>query len=838
MFSVLKNGKPYKRLTSFLTATRNGEAMEPLSLELEGFTGIRSASGKDKVVVNFEDIPKEARTVALIGPNGSSKTTILDNMHPYPVMPSRSTTVGTGGFSYWDHVCLPLAKKTFYWKHNGEKYKSIFIFKSTGKTEKAEYFLLYLNNQTNEWSPVRDSNGNESDGKISNYSRCLEQILGNPETFFTSVFSSQNKKSIASYGATEFKAILANILNLEHLRALSAKASQVGKLLRFHLDELQDGMSQARNAELNVVQVELEVKRQEQLISNCLNNESAAAIKLDSTKLALTQLETKRNSQVKDVAQKDFLDKQLVKINDDASAKRSQVIEHNEQSLSSFVRANKQARIDLLSKKDEIVTATGDLQRLKNVIAMKEEIVAAEVNVESCKRKVTEIDSQILLGKQKIVDLPLMRQKLQQLKIQESNLITTGSGKRVILVAQQKTSELISQVPCNEMNISEACPLLKEAFDAQKSLVQKQAEINEMIKSYHALSKTIAEDEAAIKLLNDVELQLSALTDERNVLTSQMQSLTALASQRSILDNAIERAPVVFANLQVMADRTMELQKLIEKNEGEIQKLESTQAIALKAISDEANNQTAIVNDQLLKLDLPVKDSEINFSKNEVALATSRLDQSRVLTEQARTTQVGLLAKVGIFKDLLEKSQLTIAKSECITEEIAYWKLIEKGTGNDGLIALSIDDAGPAIATICNDLLRESFGGRFTLKIETQKESASGAIKETLLVKVFDNHRGEEKNFDFVSGGECVWINEALTRAIALYKGQCSGVQYDTLFTDEADGPLDPDKKIEFMAMKKHVLRLGGYSREYFVSQTPEISNLADYQLNVLDLYK
>lgn len=30
------------------------------------------------------------------------------------------------------------------------------------------------------------------------------------------------------------------------------------------------------------------------------------------------------------------------------------------------------------------------------------------------------------------------------------------------------------------------------------------------------------------------------------------------------------------------------------------------------------------------------------------------------------------------------------------------------------------------------------------------------------------------------------------------------------------------------MAMKREVLRLGGYQREYFVSQTPELTQMAD----------
>lgn len=63
---------------------------------------------------------------------------------------------------------------------------------------------------------------------------------------------------------------------------------------------------------------------------------------------------------------------------------------------------------------------------------------------------------------------------------------------------------------------------------------------------------------------------------------------------------------------------------------------------------------------------------------------------------------------------------------------------------------------------------------------------------------------------------------------MALYLVQNSGRHYATLFSDEADGPLEPERKCMFMAMKREVLRLGGYSREFFVSQTPELTAMAD----------
>ena len=65
-------------------------------------------------------------------------------------------------------------------------------------------------------------------------------------------------------------------------------------------------------------------------------------------------------------------------------------------------------------------------------------------------------------------------------------------------------------------------------------------------------------------------------------------------------------------------------------------------------------------------------------------------------------------------------------------------------------------------------------------------------------------------------------------RAIALYLTQNSGRRYEALFSDEADGPLDPERKRMFMAMKREVLRIGGYAQEFFVSQTPELAATAD----------
>jgi exonuclease SbcC len=56
--------------------------MKPLRLTLKGFTGIRGGTGRAELTVDFERLTANASLVALVGPNGSGKTTIIDNAHP------------------------------------------------------------------------------------------------------------------------------------------------------------------------------------------------------------------------------------------------------------------------------------------------------------------------------------------------------------------------------------------------------------------------------------------------------------------------------------------------------------------------------------------------------------------------------------------------------------------------------------------------------------------------------------------------------------------------------------------------------------------------------------
>src|SRR5581483_946907 len=136
--------------------------MRPLKLTLSGFRGILDGMHRDSVTVDLRELP--TGLIAVMGPNGAGKTTIMDNLHPYPLMPSHASKMSADAFSYWDHLTGTRAEKDLEWEHDGQQYRSQFAFRNSGKTRKAEYYLFVLGSD-GVWQPVQLADGSLSDGK-------------------------------------------------------------------------------------------------------------------------------------------------------------------------------------------------------------------------------------------------------------------------------------------------------------------------------------------------------------------------------------------------------------------------------------------------------------------------------------------------------------------------------------------------------------------------------------------------------------------------------------------------------------------------------------------------
>lgn len=810
--------------------------LKPLKLELRGFTGVFSAFGRDSLVLDLQTIPNDAQLVALVGPNGAGKSTIMDNLHPYRVMPSRSSTLGPGGFSYWDNINSPTAYKELLWDHAGEKYRSVLSFKVSGKSQKADSYLYQWDEHQQDWKPVHLDDGTLSDGKNSTYDRCVDAILGPPERFFTSQFSAQKRKSIASYGAGDIKSILASVLNLQHYRELSSNAGLVGKLLRQQLEGLNDELAEARSQDSIAATVADELTRMETVLEGFAAEEREAVRKLDTARINLSALVAKQEAQAKDVEQFAFLTEQINAAGEKAATASAAVHDQSSRERNTRRAEVSASQIQLVAAKRILQEAQSESARLQGVLAEKGKIAEAVESLPSLQERVDAIDAEILKLQSGLEGAPAKRQELQRLVGEQARLKSEGSAKTIAIQNLTDTAALIDEVPCKGSEFQSACKLLGQANGAATIIPQHQAELAEKRAAYSAVTQAIGALQVILAEFDAVESKVRELQASRRPIASAIDSNTKVSAKAPLIVDAEERLPQLAENISQQRQMIDAADARISEANAAIGQIDGHSERALADIAKSLESDTKVLKERRDALEKPVTMAEIETARAGVNQVASDLAVTRVKGSTINEQKVSLLGRLEALRTLAARSEQVKAQAGRLNDEIAKWRLLEKGLGNDGCVALSIDDAGPEIAAICNSLLADCFEGRFIVRLDTQTTTQAGNLKETFDVKVFDGHRGTEKSLGDMSGGEEVLVNECLTRSIALYASQSSPTHCQTLFTDETDGALDVAAKRTFMRMKRSVLKQGGYEREFFITHTPELWALADHRIDVVDL--
>ncbi|MCK4120431.1 AAA family ATPase [Ralstonia nicotianae] len=771
--------------------------MRPLKLTLTGFRGIRDGMGRDSVTIDLRALP--TGLIAITGPNGAGKTTIMDNLHPYLLMPSHASKMTADAFSYWDHLCGTRAEKDLEWEHAGQEYRSAFAFRNPGKSRKAEYYL-FRRGQADDWVPLVLPDGTQSDGKAESYNRCVEAVLGSSEAFCTSVFSAQNRRPIAGYQASEIKLLLAELIGLERLRELSAKAADVARCLGRILDAVQRDIVELARHRDRAVRLTTDIQQSSTALveaRDARDRELAVDAKLVQERATLV---AKHEGSGATGARLGELTQQKSSVQ-----ARRRTLESDEAAAAQ--RAAAQAK-DLASV----------IAGRRAILSSAPAILQAVVQRDEMQLTAAYRQSQINRLQEEVAQLERVVPEQSRVAAELERAAGQGESTSELVKSLQAQAEVIGSVPCRDDPMHATCPLLAQARQAREGIVVQRVLLERLRADYRdkqkhkaALDEQLAPLSARRTSLRELQVQLAA--DQRA-----LQHLTELAAQKPVLDDAAETlanaerdVAALDTDTRARRDRYLRERSMLDEQVATIQR----ELAALESTD---------VTGKLAELD-----RQVAASRERIALLDGRIE-ALIRNHTALSTERQILVKD------LETLPAVHRKAERISDEIACWKLLSKALGNDGVIALSIDDVGPVLTKIVNDLLLACYGPRFTIGIHTQTELANGEKREGFEIRVHDAQADSDKGFAVMSGGQKVWINECLTRGIALYRAQDAGAGFQTLFTDEADGPLDPERKREFMRMKREVLRMGGYEREFFISQTPDLVDEADAVIDVVAL--
>jgi exonuclease SbcC len=752
--------------------------MKPLFLRIKGFKGIKAGMNLDEVTLDLSGLPRGI--CAFDAPNGTGKTTIIDNLTPYRFMPYRASSFSPKAFSYYDHVNGE-AEKELLFEMDGRIFKSILLI--SGKRKKQEAYLYEKRGDS--FVPLNP------DGKTETYDRLVEEICGSADLFFTSIFRCQNARSISDYTKGELKEILSELLGLNEMRQISEKARMVkreisavilGKSGEIEALELKKDGIENLKSRIDAVKQRLGFLETE------LNRTKA---RKDELSTLLTEIETKERV---------FEEKRML-----VEKHLREVEEEKRRVLSRYEESQKSLLSRITNIRDQISREADLRARLLKIEKLEGDLSYMTVERENLERKVEELRRNQRELMEKRVTLLKKEADLRQLEEER---------KRKTVLLQEKlrdaetASSILDRVPCGDL--ANSCPLATDA-------VKKKLAVQELKFELTRISAPSEEEDQLRKEVENIAEVQELIQGVERELEEASTKLSEIRKRISDTESRLREGEKIrqeLASLQSLSSMLPELERDLDRVE-----TEKTQRI------QELEQRSRDLRMELDKIPRPD-----HQGKQKTVSSLNEL-QNRILSLES---EISLLHReIGTLERMMEEAIEAEKRHAQLAEELEILKkhekdfsLLERAFGPDGIIALEIDAAGPLISSIANDLLAV-FGGRFSIRIDTLKQTKA-APKETLEIVVYDAMTGELKNLRIMSGGERVWIEDAITRAIAIVRQQRSGKKYLTLFTDEKDGALDAVRKVEFFEMKRKILEIGQYEREFCITQTPSLLEFCD----------
>ncbi len=802
--------------------------MYPLSLTLKGFRGIRDGLGLDVVTLDLERLAGDAQLVALAGPNGRGKTTLLENLHPYLIMPSRAAVAGAGGFSFYDQVCLPEAEKDLVWSHEGRRYRSQVVIRNNGRRATEAY--LFAQDDAGRWRPLQLPDGTVSDGKTGSYVRCVEHLLGSAETFFTAAFSAQGKRQLSAYQAGEIKTLLADLLGQEGIRDEGRKAAQIADLLKAGLvavrqeqagldtqgQRLEAERQRLADAPARVESLAQTQRGRQQVLENARTRLAQLQATFDQssgTELRRSQLNTERADLIQ--AGRQAID--TIEAQEGSQRQRLEQLDRRIANRKALAASQRQILARQRQQCEDILQAEAAVRHAVQRAPLADALLAARsVRAQAARERVSDLRQCVTLRDAVGQRFQAIEREAGQAALRAEDL--------------NRRFGLTREVPCVGSNLQGQCQLLGDAREAQTLLPDARAAIRRLADEKGAARRELDRLDVEWQRLKEAPQELA----RAEVLENRTRERTIRYTQLSAREGEIRQARARLADV----DRELALLPAAGQTDTEApEERDERQAIdtTLQALAAQHGQQAKHYRQMLDRLDaslatLPAPFDVRLLSEAQNAVATAQQNAAQADHDHLQAVK-DAEARASLDRQVWEleaQRQAAARRIANVETQLGDWNLLAKCLSNDGLIALAIDDAGPTLAGLANDLLLACYGSRFTISLLTQVETKKGEQREGFVIEVHDGESGQSKRVEQMSGGERLWVNECLVRAVALYLAQHSGRCYGALFSDEADGALDPARKRMFMAMKREVLRLGGYRREFFISQTSELTAMAD----------
>lgn len=751
-------------------------------LRVKGSIGVREGLGVDELTLDLSEINGLA---VLVGKNGSSKSTVLELLQPYARMVSRTGALAS-------HFFGRDAYKELWFPFQGHQYHSLIkIDSENGRTEG------YL------WKDEEEKS--MTDGKISVYNRVLVNLLGSPDLFFASTFCAQNAQKLNELTTAKLKELFSEILRLDKLIDFEEVSKKCKNLIVGMCDKLD-------------IEIDALCEVSEDYDEDIKTKSDAILFKQELESELLKTQETLGAAETKLQHAQGRIEKNgLVEI-------EIKNLKGNIDSLSLDIHKDKK------QAESEVDSFRRQYRKFDSDILESESLLSNEDEIKKAAKQVEKISAQILIARNLLDSLTKKHQEAHRFVIEQDKanaqirsahkeLINEGKTGLTLIEHKLTTADLsISDLEKRDPACtSKICSFIVRGLQAQKDkpeLIARRKDHRKAIEEEQAKYFAIEEDlSASTEALIAAEVAVNDKKDQAvndlAKLDDQVAALRPLASEISKVTKAIA------------IKESAEKQKARAFEEGTLSKLRWKDRIAAKTgqleETQKAFDQLAPTLDDQANNDMLTAVGEINSLKGMIKIADKKLFDT--LTSLSLIEE-RLGRKAKAMDTLSEKQE----RKSMLLKEKSEWIYLKDACSKDGLRALEIDAMSPAIAGHANNLLIDTFGPSFTIRFKTLDDEG----RETLEIIIIKEN-GAEVPLRLFSGGEKVWILQALRLSVTLINQEKSTTSFPIGFADELDGALDAENAVDFIQMYRAFMESGGFDNFFFISHKTECQSLADH---------
>lgn len=763
-------------------------------LRLKGFIGIKRGLGLDEINIDFSH---SDGLVAFAGQNGLGKSTVLENLHPYNTLASRSGAL-------FNHVDLRDSEKDLSFTYNGHEYRT--LLKIDSQSGKSEGYI---------WK----DGASMVNGNISAYAKHITKLFGSTNLFFNSVFCAQNSTKLSDMRTGELKALFAEFLRLDRLQEYEKTSKQVINVLTGKLSQI--------DVNLEVIKKRLDGAQGTQKAIDRLNvslKEQKAAKAYLTEKLAADQKEREGLKEV--IARNEVFRAQVADMKkrlEEMNGNRDREDIENGTKL-------KALRDQYLSIMQEIKDADAILASEAAIYAMTENKKALEELISGISASLDTATDEAAAAQRTVTGL---EKDIQELK---NSLKMTGNDARLseidrdITALKQKIAGYDKQLKALDARHPECtingCSFIVAALTAQGELpaaldrleqlkIDKENRLAELTAAATEISGQITEKENVLKEAR------TYLAEQQKLQTTKRQDLAVKRRELAQYQNVSEK----MAALAVAKSKKEDRLRTLEENKKQGMAATAAWTERKTILDDQINaqhNKIAAIEDQI---NMDAADFLYGIEDKIKKMSELITGADAIISnDEKRFAQLqGELTSMQGAASELEKAT---AEKNSVAADIAEWTYIRNSCGKNGLQAMEIDGAAPIITGFANDLLSKAFGSLYTVKFRTQDDEGKECLD---IITITDD--GDEVLLDNLSGGQRTWILMALRLAMTLLSKEKGGRNFQTAFFDELDGPLDADNAVNFVHLYKSFMQIGHFDTVPFISHKQECRNLADHVL-------